>query len=128
MGHSDGTFFGIQVAARAPVKVPRLYRRGADDQPAEVRATRVRVHAEALSRARRYRDGAKARSRAGPLWTVVSRAGYVAIRDEAMHRLGIGTMHTMTNYLQGLFLGSLQAREYTLGKSSDCGAANSRLG
>jgi hypothetical protein len=39
---------------------------------------------------------------------------YVAVRDEAMHRLGIGTMHTMTNYLRGLFLGSLQTREYTL--------------
>jgi len=39
---------------------------------------------------------------------------YVAVRDEAMHRLGLGTMHTMTNYLQGLFVGSLQTRDYTL--------------
>ena len=43
-------------------------------------------------------------------------AGYVAVRDEAMHRLGVGTMHTMTNYLQGLVINSLQTREYTLGE------------
>jgi pimeloyl-ACP methyl ester carboxylesterase len=42
--------------------------------------------------------------------------GYVAMRDEAMHRLGVGTMHTMTNYLQGLFLASFQTREYTIGE------------
>jgi pimeloyl-ACP methyl ester carboxylesterase len=33
-----------------------------------------------------------------------------------MHRLGVGTMHTMTSIMQGLFLPSLQTREYTLGE------------
>lgn len=41
---------------------------------------------------------------------------YLAVRDEAMHRLGVGTMHEMTDLMQGLFLGSLQCREYTLGE------------
>lgn len=34
-----------------------------------------------------------------------------------MHRLGVGTMHKMTDFMQGLFLGSLQCREYTLGEN-----------
>ena len=42
--------------------------------------------------------------------------GYLAVRDEAMHRLGVGTMHGMTDVMRGLFVGSLQAREYTLGE------------
>ena len=41
---------------------------------------------------------------------------YLAVRDEAMHRSGVGTMHTMTSVMQGLFLASLQTREYTLGE------------
>src|SRR4029077_13994449 len=42
--------------------------------------------------------------------------GYLAVRDEAMHRLGVGTMHGMTDVMRGLFVGSMQAREYTLGE------------
>src|SRR5690242_4892656 len=40
----------------------------------------------------------------------------LAVRDEAMHRLGVGTMHTITSIMQGLFLASLQTREYTVGE------------
>lgn len=39
---------------------------------------------------------------------------YVAVRDEAMHRLGIGTTHEMRSLLTGLVLPSLQFREYTV--------------
>ena len=82
MGHSNGTFFGIQAAARALGDV---------DMVRKLEAAPVSME------------------RGMP-------SDYVAVRDEAMHRLGVGTMHTMTNYLQGLLLGSLQTREYTLGE------------
>jgi pimeloyl-ACP methyl ester carboxylesterase len=41
---------------------------------------------------------------------------YLALRDKAMHRLGIGTMHNMHSVVTGLFLPSLFFREYTLGE------------
>lgn len=31
-----------------------------------------------------------------------------------MHRLGVGTLHEMTDYRQGIILASLQTREYTV--------------
>jgi hypothetical protein len=37
------------------------------------------------------------------------------VRDEAMHRLGIGTMHDMHSVVTGLFVPSLQFREYSIG-------------
>ena len=40
--------------------------------------------------------------------------GYLALRDEAMHSLGIGTMHKMRSVFAGIFIPSLLFREYTL--------------
>jgi len=42
-------------------------------------------------------------------------AAYLTVRDEAMHRLGVGTMHDMDAVVSGLFLRSLRFREFTLG-------------
>jgi len=39
---------------------------------------------------------------------------YLAVRDEAMHSLGIGTTHGMKSIITGLVLPSLTFREYTL--------------
>jgi pimeloyl-ACP methyl ester carboxylesterase len=41
-------------------------------------------------------------------------ARYLALRDEAMHNLGIGTMHNMRSIITGIFLPSWQFREYTV--------------
>jgi pimeloyl-ACP methyl ester carboxylesterase len=39
---------------------------------------------------------------------------YLALRDPAMHILGIGTTHDMKSVITGVFLLSLTSREYTL--------------
>jgi pimeloyl-ACP methyl ester carboxylesterase len=39
--------------------------------------------------------------------------GYLALRDKAMHSLGIGTTHDMHSVITGIFLPSLISREYT---------------
>jgi len=39
---------------------------------------------------------------------------YLALRDPAMHSLGIGTMHDMDSVLTGIFIPSFTSREYTL--------------
>ena len=113
MGHSNGTFFGIQAAARAPEKY-RAYI-GVAQMTDQLKSEQL-AYEYMLARYRELGDGEMVRKlEAAPVTTHGGLPdGYVAIRDEAMHRLGIGTMHTMTNYLQGLFLGSLQTREYTL--------------
>ena len=38
---------------------------------------------------------------------------YAALRDPAMHSLGIGTMHDMNSVITGIFLPSLASRDYT---------------
>lgn len=38
---------------------------------------------------------------------------YLALRDEAMHILGIGTTHDMNSVITGIFLPSLTCRDYT---------------
>ena len=38
---------------------------------------------------------------------------YLALRDKAMHRSGVGTMHSMRSVLTGLFIPSLFFREYS---------------
>ena len=39
---------------------------------------------------------------------------YLALRDAAMHSLGIGTTHDMNSVITGIFFPSLTFREYTL--------------
>jgi pimeloyl-ACP methyl ester carboxylesterase len=115
MGHSNGTFFGIQAAARAPEKYHAYV--GVAQMTNQLKSE-VLAYEYMLDCFRESGDVEMARKlEAAPVTMAGGMpAGYVAMRDDAMHRLGIGTMRTMTNYLQGLFLGSLQTREYTLGE------------
>jgi pimeloyl-ACP methyl ester carboxylesterase len=39
---------------------------------------------------------------------------YLAVRDEAMHSLGIGTTHDMHSVVSGIVIPSLTSREYTV--------------
>jgi pimeloyl-ACP methyl ester carboxylesterase len=41
---------------------------------------------------------------------------YLAVRDRAMHRLGVGTTHDMTSVLSGVFWPSLRTQQYTVGE------------
>lgn len=41
---------------------------------------------------------------------------YKSIRDDIMHKAGIGTMHNMNSVIKGIFLRSLLNNEYTLGE------------
>src|ERR1043165_8604284 len=50
---------------------------------------------------------------AAPVTIAGTPRAYRAVRDEAMHRLGIGPMHRMTSVMRGIFVQSHQTREYT---------------
>ncbi len=113
MGHSGGTFIGIQAAARAPelfhayIGVAQMSHQLASEQLA---------HGYMLQR---FRDEGNTRMArrlaAAPVGNAIPLPdGYMKVRDVAMHELGIGTTHDMRSIVTGLLLRSLLHREYTL--------------
>jgi pimeloyl-ACP methyl ester carboxylesterase len=113
MGHSGGTFIGIQAAARAP----ELYY-------AYIGVAQVSDQLKSESLAYEYmlaefkENGNSKMVRkleAAPVtMTDGTPDAYRSLRDVAMHSLGIGTTHDMKSVLTGIFLPSLTSREYTL--------------
>ncbi len=113
MGHSWGSFIGIQAAARAP----ELYH-------AYVGVAQVshQIRSEELSYEyllRRYREmgnaGMVGKLEAAPVTpNAPLPARYEAIRDRAMHTLGVGTTHDMKSVVWGIFVPSWRCRDYTL--------------
>jgi pimeloyl-ACP methyl ester carboxylesterase len=53
---------------------------------------------------------------------------YTAVRDVAMHSLGIGTMHGMNSVITGIFLPSLRFPEYTVREKMHLWLGKSRSG
>lgn len=53
---------------------------------------------------------------------------YSAIRDIAMHSLGIGTTHDMKSVISGIFFPSLKCQEYTLTEKVNMWVGKSRAG
>ncbi len=53
---------------------------------------------------------------------------YRALRDPAMHSLGIGTTHDMNSVISGIFLPSFACREYTLTEKINMWRGKSRSG
>ena len=115
MGHSGGSFFGIQAAAR----MPQLYHAyiGVAQIADQLESERL-AYDYMLQRFRA--DGNKEMVRKLEAAPVTRTGGvpdaYLKLRDNAMHSLGIGTMHDMRSVVTGIFLPSLQSREYTLGE------------
>ncbi len=113
MGHSGGSFFGIQAAAR----MPQLYHAyiGVAQMADQLESERL-AYDYMLQHFRA--DGNKKMVRKLEAAPVSSAGGvppgYLKVRDQAMHSLGIGTMHDMRSVVSGIFLPSLQSREYTL--------------
>ena len=113
MGHSGGTFIGIQAAARAP----ELYHAyiGVAQMSRQLESERLAYD----YMLQRFKDDGDARmvrklEKAPVTDTIPLPASYGSVRDVAMHRLGIGTTHDMKSIVSGLLLPSLLSREYTL--------------
>jgi pimeloyl-ACP methyl ester carboxylesterase len=113
MGHSGGTFIGIQAAALAP----ELYY-------AYIGVAQVSYQLKSESLAYEYmlqkfqENGNVEMVRKLEAAPVTMTSGipdaYLAVRDGAMHSLGIGTTHDMNSVLSGIFFPSLTFRGYTL--------------
>jgi pimeloyl-ACP methyl ester carboxylesterase len=112
MAHSGGTFIGLQVAAR----VPGPYHAYIGVAQAVHQLKSERLAWEYMHR--RFTEAGDRRMvrklEAAPVTMAdgTPRA-YLAVRDKAMHRLGVGTTHDMKSVLSGIFWPSLRSPQYT---------------
>jgi pimeloyl-ACP methyl ester carboxylesterase len=118
MGRSGGTFFGIQVAARAPERYQAYI---AVAQISNQLESERLAHRHMLAR---YKDEGNnemaKRLEAAPIGdTAPLPDAYLKVRDVAMHELGVGTTHDMKSVFTDMFLRSLLHREYTLSEKVD---------
>ena len=127
MGHSGGTFIGIQAAARAP----QLY-----EAYIAVAQMSNQLKSEKLAydymleqfKANGNTDMVRKLEAAPVTMTNGTPEAYRAVRDQAMHSLGIGTTHDMRSILTGIVVPSWQSRDYTLGEKATTWRAKAAAG
>lgn len=112
MAHSAGTALGMRVVARAPelfhayIAVAQITRQMESERLAysyvvdQARSSGDKRLLKALARVR-----FEAAAELPPAWR--------SVRDSAMHRMGVGTMHDMHSVARGVMLASLMNREYS---------------
>jgi pimeloyl-ACP methyl ester carboxylesterase len=127
MGHSGGTFIGIQVAAQ----LPELYYAyiGVAQMSDQLKSERLayeymlkKFHENGNTKMVRKLESAPVTMTDG------TPDGYFALRDQAMHSLGIGTTHDMKSVISGIFLPSLINPEYTFIEKINMWRGKSRSG
>lgn len=125
MGRSGGTFIGIHVAAQ----FPELYH-------AYIGIAQMSDHLKSERLAyefmlKEYRDAGN-RKMAGKLEaspvTDVIPYGYLKLRDEAMHTIGVGTTRNMRSIITGVFLPSLTCRDYTISEKINLWRGKAKAG
>ena len=113
MGHSGGSFIGIQVAAQSP----ELYYAyiGISQISHQLNSERLAYEYMIKQFKEKEETGMIRKLKAAPVSiTLGTPDAYLAVRDKAMHSLGIGTTHDMKSVITGIFLPSLACRDYTL--------------
>jgi pimeloyl-ACP methyl ester carboxylesterase len=113
LGHSGGTFIGIQAAARAP----ELYHAyiGVAQMTNQLKSEKLAYEYMLKQFKANGNEDMVQKLEASPVTMAdgVPEA-YLALRDMGMHSLGIGTMREMKSVISGIFLPSLTFREYAL--------------
>ena len=113
MGHSGGTFIGIQAAAQAP----ELYYAYIGVAQMSDQLESERLAYEYMLQKFKDNGNTKMVQKLEAVPVTIKDGipdSYLALRDGAMHSLGIGTTHDMKSVISGIFLPSLTFREYTL--------------
>ena len=117
MAHSGGTFIGLQAAVRAP----GLYHAyiGVAQIVHQLKSERL-AYEYLLGRFKETGDTRMVRDlEAAPVtMTGGTPKAYLALRDRAMHRLGVGTTHDMKSVLSGVVWPSLRSPQYTLAEKA----------
>jgi len=113
LGHSWGSYLGIQTAERAPERFHAYVGMG---QVAHQQRSEVLAYAYALERFRKAGDERMVRRlEAAPVTgdAPLPRA-YMKVRDAAMHRLGVGTTRDMRSVVTGVFVPVWRTPGYTV--------------
>lgn len=113
MAHSGGTFFGLQAAARAPERFHAYI--GMSQMVRQLESERI-AYEYMLARYRERGDRRMVRKLEAAPVTIAGGTpdAYLSVRDKAMHRLGVGTMHEMHSVITGVFWPSITSRQYTV--------------
>lgn len=113
MAHSGGSIIGIQAVAEAP----ELYHAyiGVGQMTHQLKSERLAYEYLVA----RYREAGNDRmvrqlEASPPAMTVPLPAGYMRLRDKAMHELGVGTTRDMRSVMRGVFLASWLSPDYTV--------------
>ncbi len=127
MGHSGGTFIGIHAAVRAP----ELYFAyiGVAQMSYQLKSERL-AYEFMLQQFKENGNSSMVRKLEEAPVTMMDGTpeAYLALRDIAMHSLGIGTTHDMNSVITGILLPSLKFREYTFGEKVNLWRGKSRSG
>jgi pimeloyl-ACP methyl ester carboxylesterase len=127
MGRSGGTFIGIQAAARTP----ELYHAyiGVAQMTDQLKSERL-AYEYMLEQFKKKGNKKMVQKLESAPVTIANGTpdAYLALRDKAMHSLGIGTTHEMNSIITGMFLPSLTCREYTLLEKVNLWRAKARSG
>ena len=127
MGHSGGTFIGIQAVARAP----ELYRAylGVAQMSYQLKSEKLAYdYMLKQFKAMGNRKMIQKLEDAPVTMTDGTPVAYLKVRDKAMHSLGVGTIREMHSIITGIFLSSLLCREYTLREKLNMWLGKSRSG
>jgi pimeloyl-ACP methyl ester carboxylesterase len=118
MGHSWGSFIGLQ----ASVQAPELFHSyiGMAQATHQIASEQEAYHFMLETyRARGDHRMVRKLQRSPVTGAIPLPRGYEAIRDPAMHRLGVGTTHDMRSVVTGIFLPSLASADYTWGERAN---------
>ncbi len=125
MGRSGGTFIGVHVAAQAP----ELYYAyiGIAQMSDQLKSEKM-AHEYMLKEYREARNRKMVgKLEASPVTDVIP-DGYLNLRDEAMHTIGVGTTRDMTSIITGIFLPSLACKDYTFSEKINLWRGKARAG
>jgi pimeloyl-ACP methyl ester carboxylesterase len=127
MGHSGGTFIGIQAAAHAPELFHAYI--GVAQMSYQLKSEQL-AYEYMLQQFKENGNTKMVRKlEASPVtMTGGTPDSYLTVRDVAMHSLGVGTTHDMRSVVTGILLPSFQFREYTLGEKINLWRAKSQSG
>lgn len=111
MAHSGGSFIGIQTAA----KMPELYFAyiGVAQMSNQLKSEQLAY--EYMLNQYKLSGNTTMVQRLENVPVIDGTPDkYLQLRDKSMHKLGIGTMHSMRSVFTGIFVPSLISKEYTL--------------
>jgi pimeloyl-ACP methyl ester carboxylesterase len=113
LGHSWGSFIGIQVAAAAPERFHAYIGMG---QVTYQLRSEVEAHRYMLEQYSKRGDTAMVDQLLAAPASMSNglSAAYLRLRDKAMHRLGVGTTRTMNSVISGIFIPIWRCPAYTL--------------